>query len=140
MFDSIEKEDVKGHMYIIESRKSDIVDDEYINIVKKQLRFINEYTYQYVSKSNYKKYKQAELFFNSEYNLFFIYAESLHVNSDCELSIAITTAGFSNLVEEDFINKFSNKSVTINTEKNLLAVRMYIYNFLGSGVSISDLR
>uniref|UniRef100_A0A6C0C5I8 Ribosomal RNA methyltransferase FtsJ domain-containing protein n=1 Tax=viral metagenome TaxID=1070528 RepID=A0A6C0C5I8_9ZZZZ len=69
IFSSIEKEDVKGHMYIIEYRKSDIVDSEYIDVVKKQLRYINEYTYQYVSKSNYKKYKQAELFFNSEYKI-----------------------------------------------------------------------
>lgn len=69
IFASIEKEEVKGHMYIIEYKNSDMVADEYINIVKKQLRFINEHTYQYVSKSNYKKYKQAELFFNSEYKI-----------------------------------------------------------------------
>jgi len=110
IFDSIEKEDVKGHMYIIESRKSDIVDDEYINIVKKQLRFINEYTYQYVSKSNYKKYKQAELFFNSEYKV---------LNKKLAIEYDITINGnyvsrawmkmYEMIIQCNFVESFGNK-------------------------------
>ena len=69
IFNSITREDVKGHLYHIEYKQNDIVDFNYVAIAQKQAHYVNEYTYQYVSKSNYNKYKQAELYFNSKYKL-----------------------------------------------------------------------